>query len=235
MTHGQEGRMRILAVETSTEACSAALYDKGAVLERCQLTAQAHSRLILSMLESLLQEAGITLKQLDGLAFGCGPGSFTGVRIAAGVIQGIALGADLPVVPVSTLAALAQQVFDEFQEEYAFTALDARMGEIYWAVYQRSPTGLAVLAGEEAVCAADEVRAFGQAAGIGVGSGWRAYPEALSRRLGERLLRIEPHRYPRAGAVALLGAQGFGEQRMVSAERALPVYLRDQVAKKPIL
>jgi len=103
--------MKLLAVETSTEACSAALYIDGIVNERFELTPKEHTRLILPMIDSLMSDAGLKPQQLDALAFGCGPGSFTGVRIATGVIQGIAFGADLPVVPVSTLAAIAQDFF----------------------------------------------------------------------------------------------------------------------------
>ena len=104
--------MKLLAVETATEACSAALYIDGIVTERFELTPKEHTRLILPMIDSLMADAGLKPQQLDALAFGCGPGSFTGVRIATGVIQGIAFGADLPVVPVSTLAAIAQDFFD---------------------------------------------------------------------------------------------------------------------------
>ncbi|MGZ8239577.1 MAG: tRNA (adenosine(37)-N6)-threonylcarbamoyltransferase complex dimerization subunit type 1 TsaB, partial [Methylobacter sp.] len=105
--------MKLLAVETSTEACSVALYIDGNVSERFELTPKEHTRLILPMIDSLMSDAGLKPQQLDALAFGCGPGSFTGVRIATGVIQGIAFGADLPVVPVSTLAAIAQDFFDK--------------------------------------------------------------------------------------------------------------------------
>lgn len=222
--------MKLLAVETATEACSCALYDEGRITERYRLAPQEHSLLILPMLKSLLDEAGIPLSKIDALAFGCGPGSFTGVRIAAGVAQGIALGADLPVVPVSTLAALAQDVFDEFPEEYAFSAIDARMGEVYWGVYRRSGSGFAEIVGEEAVILAHDVPAPA-GAGIGVGGGWRNYREALSQRLGERVARIEAQRYPRAAAVARLGAEGYRRGLGVPAEKALPVYLRDKVAK----
>ena len=104
--------MKLLAVETSTEACSAALYIDGIVNERFELAPKEHTKLILPMIDSLMSDAGLKPQQLDALAFSCGPGSFTGVRIATGVIQGIALGADLPVVPVSTLAAIAQDFFD---------------------------------------------------------------------------------------------------------------------------
>ena len=125
--------MKLLALDTATEACSAALYIDGEIKQEYQLAPREHTRLILAMVESLLVEAGITIKQLDALAFGRGPGSFTGVRIATGAVQGMAYGADLPVVPVSTLASIAQSVHDEHQAESVLTAIDARMQAVYWA------------------------------------------------------------------------------------------------------
>ena len=224
--------MKILAVETATEACSAALFLDGEIIERYQLAPRQHSRIILPMMQSLLDEAGIALNRLDALAFGRGPGSFTGVRIAAGVIQGAALGADLPVVPVSTLAALAQASIVHFEAEYAFPALDARMGEVYWGVYRRNAEGFAEPDGAELVVNADQVHCPDQAAGIGVGNGWRTYPDVLKKRLGSRVLGIEGDRYPTAGFVARLGVEGLKNDQAVRAELALPVYLRDTVARK---
>jgi tRNA threonylcarbamoyladenosine biosynthesis protein TsaB len=224
--------MKILAVETATEACSAALFLDGEIIERCRLAPREHSRLILPMMQSLLDEAGIALNRLDALAFGRGPGSFTGVRIAAGVIQGAALGADLPVVPVSTLAALAQASIVHFEAEYAFSALDARIGEVYWGVYRRNGEGFAEVEGAEAVVDANRVLFPDEAVGIGVGSGWQAYPDVLKKRLGSRVVRIEGDRYPTAGFVVRLGVEGLKNDQAVSAELALPVYLRNTVAHK---
>lgn len=224
--------MKILAVETATEACSAALFLDGEIIERCRLAPREHSRLILPMMQSLLDEAGIAVNRLDALAFGRGPGSFTGVRIAAGVIQGVALGAGLPVVPVSTLAALAQASIVRFEAEYAFPALDARMGEVYWGVYRKNAEGFVEPDGEERVVNADQVPCPDQAAGIGVGSGWRAYPDVLKRRLGSRVSGIEGDCYPTAGLIARLGIEGLKNDQAVSAELALPVYLRNTVARK---
>ena len=124
--------MRILALETSTEYCSVALWQDGAIVERCELVGQKHSELLMEMLDGVLREANITLAQLDGIAFGAGPGSFTGVRIACGVAQGLALGADLPVVGICTLAALAQAS----GYEKVIATLDARMAEVYHAAYE---------------------------------------------------------------------------------------------------
>jgi tRNA threonylcarbamoyladenosine biosynthesis protein TsaB len=225
--------MKILAIETATEACSAALLVDDTVLERYELAPQRHNRLILPMIDSLLAEAGITIFQVDALAFGRGPGSFTGVRIAAGVTQGIAFGADLPVVPVSTLAALAQDVFNEALEPIAFPCIDARMGEVYWAVYRRGESGMAELLGEEAVLSADRVWFPSQAEGMGIGSGWKTFGSVLQERLGSGLVSILPDRFPRAAMVARLGDHAFRRGVFVEPDQALPVYLRDNVAKKP--
>ncbi|CAG1022725.1 tRNA threonylcarbamoyladenosine biosynthesis protein TsaB [Methylococcales bacterium] len=226
--------MKLLSLETSTEACSAALCLDGEVTERYQIAPQQHNKLILPMIESLLAGAGLSLKDMDALAFGRGPGSFTGVRIAAGVVQGLAFGADLPVAPVSTLAAMAQEAFAETSDGFAFPCIDARMGEVYWGVYRRGTEGLAELAGAEAVTDAGEVIFPEDAAGvgIGIGSGWGTYEEVLRSRLGERVTDILPGRFPRAGFIARLGAEVFRQGGCVSAEAAQPVYLRDKVAKK---
>ena len=223
--------MKLLAVETSTEACSAALFIDGKVAECFQLAPKEHTKLILPMIDSLMADAGLKPQQLDALAFSCGPGSFTGVRIATGVIQGIALGADLPVVPVSTLAAIAQDFFDNHEENVAFIAMDARMGEIFWGVYRRDAQGYAELIGEEAVTPADAVE-FPELSGVGIGSGWGVYSQELTSRLAGFVNYYKADRLPRAGAIARLGARGFEQGLAVAVEQAMPVYLRDKVAKK---
>lgn len=223
--------MKLLAVETSTEACSAALYIDGEVTERFELAPKEHTKLILPMIDGLMADAGLRPQQLDALAFSRGPGSFTGVRIATGVIQGIALGADLQVVPVSTLAAMAQDFFDHNDESVAYVALDARMGEIFWGVYQRDTLGYAELIGKEAVTTANLVE-FSELIGVGIGSGWGVYAQELMTRLAGCVSHYEADKLPRAGAIARLGARGFDLGFAVAVEQAMPVYLRDKVAKK---
>jgi tRNA threonylcarbamoyladenosine biosynthesis protein TsaB len=226
--------MKILAVETATEACSAALLVDGEILERFCVAPREHTRLILPMVDSLLDQSGLALNDLDALAFGRGPGSFTGVRIAAAVVQGLALGADLPVVPVSTLASMAQHDLESSDCSTIFTALDARMGEVYWGVYQKDSEGLARLVGKEAVVPAIEIEPSRAASGksAGVGSGWAAYRDILLERLNGCIDRIDPECYPHASSVALLGQDGYRNQLAVAPEQALPVYLRDTVARK---
>lgn len=223
--------MKILAVETATEACSAAVFIDGAVLEHYQLAPREHNRLILGMIEAVLDEAGLRLADVDGLAFGRGPGSFTGVRIAAGVIQGLALGSGLPVVPVSTLAALASEAFAESDCAWAYPCIDARMGEVYFATFRRDGDMGPVAVEDEAVLPADQVAARTEAGAVGIGSGWATYGESLGAILNPAMILTE--RYPRAGHIARLGAAGFAAGLGVDAALALPVYVRDNVAKKP--
>ena len=128
--------MKLLALDTATEACSAAVWVDGGVAERYLLAPRRHAALIMPMIEDVLAEAGLGVGHLDAIAFGRGPGAFTGIRIAVGITQGIAFAADVPVVPISTLAALALGAAREFEQTHIATALDARMGEIYWGVYR---------------------------------------------------------------------------------------------------
>jgi len=229
--------IRLLAIETSTPACSAALWIDGDVLERYALAPRQHAALMLPMIESLLLEAGLTVPQLDAIAFGCGPGSFTGVRIAASVVQGIAFAAGLPVVPVSTLAALAQGGMRLTGGQQVMAALDARKAEVYWGCYIDAGTGTVTLQGSESVCAPAEVICPEGGDWVGVGSGWEAYGEQLMRRSGERVVRVLPDFEPRAADVARLGSHDYRLGCMVDPEAAVPVYLRNNVAevKKSLL
>ncbi len=223
--------MKLLSVETSTEACSAALFIDGEIQEKFEIAPRIHTKLILPMIDSLLADAELKPQQLDALAFSRGPGSFTGVRISTGVIQGIAFGADLPVVPVSTLAAIAHHFFFQGGYDCAFTAMDARMGEIFWGVYQKDQQGFAQLIGDEAVTLAENI-IFPNKKGIGIGSGWAVYRQELATCLGAQLIDFEVDHLPRASAIAALGVLGFNNNEAVDVEKAMPVYLRDKVAKK---
>jgi len=224
--------MKILAIETATEACSAALVQDDDAIERYVVAPREHNRLILPMIEEVLAEAGAVRTQIDAVAFGRGPGSFTGLRIAAGVTQGIAYGLDCPVLPVSTLAALAFQSFEEAAGDGVYACLDARMGEIYGALFRRGQEGVPDLIGDEAVLAPERVEAAGITVRLGVGSGWVTYREVLSERL-KTVVEVLEDRFPRAAYIGRLGARDFAAGRCVSAGEAIPVYLRDQVARKP--
>jgi tRNA threonylcarbamoyladenosine biosynthesis protein TsaB len=223
---------RLLAIETATSACSAALYVDGDIQERHALAPRQHAALILPMIESLLMAADLKPGQLDAVAFGRGPGSFTGVRIAASVVQGVALGADLPVVAVSTLATLAQGAMRETGAAQVLAALDARMNEVYWATYRAAANRFPELLGEESVCKPEVVDVPAAGNWVGAGSGWENYGSALGARAGERIVRLLPDLEPRALDVASLGADKLSRNETVAPEAAVPVYLRDNVARR---
>ncbi|MCF6354311.1 MAG: tRNA (adenosine(37)-N6)-threonylcarbamoyltransferase complex dimerization subunit type 1 TsaB [Candidatus Polarisedimenticolaceae bacterium] len=225
--------MKLLAIETATEACSAALYINGEIQERYAVAPRQHAEQILPMMDQLLAEAELKLSQLDALAFGRGPGSFTGVRIAAGVIQGAAFGAQLPVVPISTLAALAQRHYRMQGARRILPAFDARMGELYWAAYEVIADDLVTQVGSEQVATPERVDLPAGEGWQGAGRGWATYRDILAQRMGARLAAIESDLLCSAQDVARLAVRGYAAGEAVAAELALPIYLRDQVAKKP--
>lgn len=220
--------MKILAIETATEACSAALHIDGESIQRYVVEPQAHSRLILDMMDDLLKEAELTPMMLDCLAFGRGPGSFTGVRIASSVIQGVAFAADLPVCPVSTLQVLAGEALAKEPGSQVMAAIDARMKEVYWAAYRADEQGLPVAITEEAVIKPLDIALPDHPQWLGAGSAWKVYEQELGG-LGcfDKTL---PELLPGAAMAARLAARPGAER--VAAELATPVYLRDQVAQK---
>lgn len=221
--------MRILALDTSTECCSVALLIEGDLRLRAVVTERSHAELVLPMIEALLAETSLALRDLDGLAFGRGPGAFTGLRIASGVVQGLAFGASLPVAPVSSLAAAAVLVPAAAGED-VLICNDARMGEVYFGVYRRDPDGLVSSVGPEAVAAPDRAGRASTAARHAAGNALNRYPE-LRKRLASSGLQIHDDVRPRADAVARLGARVLTAGGGVPAERALPVYVRDDVAR----
>jgi tRNA threonylcarbamoyladenosine biosynthesis protein TsaB len=226
--------MTILAIDTATEGCSAALLLADRLLERFAELERGHSERILGFVDELLREAGVEPEALDALAFGRGPGAFTGVRLAAAVAQGLAYGAGRPVVPVSDLRAVAQQVLDTTPASGVLVCNDARMKEVYWAGFRRGAQDLAEAVTDERVGAPDAVEVPGDWRGEihGAGRGFRAYP-ALARRLGARLRSIHPDLLPRAREIARLAEFERQAGRAVPPEQALPVYVRDDVAKRP--
>ena len=243
--------MNILALDTAIEACSAALLSGLAVHERHDLAPRRHAELILPMVDAVLADAGLNLNDLDAIAFGRGPGAFTGVRIAAAVTQGLAGGASLPVLPVSSLAALAQAALDSSaglglappptapgqalphttpgQDTIILAAIDARMGEIYWSLYEPDADGLATPVAAEQVTAPAALKVRGNRPIFAIGSGWKTYRKPLERILSGRVTGADPERFPLAKDLLPLAAKEYNAGRRVSAEQALPVYLRDNV------
>jgi len=243
--------MKILALDTATEACSVALWLDGQVVLDAVELSHGHAQRILPMIEALLAAQGLRLADLDGLAVGRGPGGFTGVRLAISVAQGLALGAGLPAVGVSNLAAVAQAVFERNPAVgRVLVCNDARMKEVYTGLYRRGPDGLATLEGEEAVVSPDAVVAAaldavpGPAPAValtpaaaaaltptivGAGRGFRAHPQ-LAQRLQGQLAYIDDALLPDAGCIARLAAPRLAAGEGVAAGALQPVYLRDNVA-----
>lgn len=219
--------MRILALETSTEYCSVALWQDGNSSCRSEQAGQRHSELMMRILDDLLCEAGIKLAQLDGIAYGAGPGSFTGVRIACGVAQGLALGASLPVVGVCTLQALAQAA----GHDKVVAALDARMGEIYHAAYEKR-SGNWVTICEPNLCLPHQAPQIPGSGWFGMGSGFAMYGEVLGNHYAGQIFASNHQAVPQASAIAEFSALLFAAGLGMDASQATPVYLRDKVALK---
>jgi len=219
--------IKILAIDTATEACSAALSVHGEQTECYEIAPRRHAELILGMVDQLLSSAGLQVADLDALAFGCGPGAFTGVRISAGVIQGLAFAAKLPVVPISTLATLAQGATGEYAD--IISAIDARMHEIYWGMYHTGPDGLVLPVRADALSRPDQIEIPAGTNWYGAGSGWESYADILRERLGDCLAGYSGDRFPRAADMIPLAIRDFRLGKSVPADQALPVYLRDKV------
>jgi len=229
--------MNILAIDTATEACSAALLVDGQVTAIYQLAPREHSSLILKMIEQLLSQAKLPIKQLDAIAFGQGPGSFMGLRIAAGVVQGIAFAHDIPVIPVSTLKAIAQRACEQTGCGQVLTAIDARMDEVYWASY-RLEQGHWQLDGQECVISPDKIQLpqmlpEDDGTWVGAGTGWGSYKDRLLSAANSKLPTILTDCLPSAEVIVKLAAEEYSAGNMVKAAEAIPVYLRNNVAKKP--
>ena len=220
----------ILALDTSTPACSVALNINGVVLEDFRMAPRQHHGLILPMMEQVLEQAGLVLSDLDAIAFGRGPGSFTGLRISAGVVQGFAYGADLPVVPVSTLAAQALEACQKTGHPSWLSALDARMGEIYVAGYHINKVEghyLVECSFDERVAKPEILTSF-ECAYQGVGSGW-LYKDILSNVLPEPPAYILLDVAPRAACIAQLAEALLAQGKVVTSYEAIPTYLRDEI------
>lgn len=228
--------MKLLALDTASAQCSVALLQGDALLTRVVATARGHAQLLLPLVDEVLAEAGLAMGLLDGIAFGRGPGSFTGVRIAAAVTQGLALGADLPVMPVSDLRALAERARRasapaDDPSAHVLGCMDARMGEVYWGAFACTDPILPPQAGQEHVGSAESlVAAFPGRCVAAAGLGLAAWPQLAS------LLAIPPAAVhadfePLAEDVARLAARDLAQgAQWLDAALAQPVYLRDQVA-----
>lgn len=228
--------MKLLALDTSSEGCSAALFVDGDVIEKFEIAPRGHTRLLMPMVRELLAEQRLRPNDLDALAFACGPGSFTGVRIATGVIQGLAWGLSLPVVPVSSLEAVAFGAIEAMQVSEGggiAVAFDARMSELYWGCF-RNRSGLPELQGEERVCPPSNVVLEADITRWdGAGRGW-AFRADMPEEVSSKINSVDETLIPRASWVARLAAVKFDNGLAVPAEQAQPVYIRDEVAWKKL-
>ncbi|WP_130619448.1 tRNA (adenosine(37)-N6)-threonylcarbamoyltransferase complex dimerization subunit type 1 TsaB [Dyella amyloliquefaciens] len=220
--------MNLLAIETSTEACSVALVHGDEVIARSEVAPRRHTELVLPMADNLLAEAGLGRHALDAIAVGRGPGAFTGVRLGISLAQGMALALDVPVVTVSSLAALALEAPED--DAAILAVIDARMGEIYAASYRRDDNGGLIALDEERVCLPQSLVLPNESHWHVVGTGWSTYEQEVRRHLTGELRSAEGVRYPQARHVAELAAREFAAGRATAPEHALPVYLRDKVA-----
>jgi tRNA threonylcarbamoyladenosine biosynthesis protein TsaB len=219
--------LRILALDTSTEYCSVALLLDDRILSLEVLAKQRHSELLLPMIQQILAEAGVKLPQLQGIAFGAGPGSFTGLRIACGVAQGLAFGASLPVAGICTLEAMAE----EAGSRHVVAAIDARMGEIYQAAYIKS--GDQWLAESQPVlCSPQDAPLLRGDDWTGCGSGFSVHEEALRLRYNGCVSHIVPGVRPQARAITRLAETRFVNGEGMDPAEAAPIYIRNKVALK---
>lgn len=223
--------MKILALDTSTELCSVALSIDGGMLSHAVMAGNRHSELLLPMVDELLHDAGWRLEELDGIAYGRGPGSFTGLRIACGVVQGLAFGAGLPVAGVVTLAAMAEEVHQDMalagHPTHVLACIDARMHEIYAAAYRCTEDAVEEVMAPR-VLRPDALELPAEGPWIGCGNGFATYPDLLRGHLAEVRADIHPH----ARSIARLALASFRSGLAGPAASAEPLYIRDKVALK---
>ncbi|HEX9708313.1 MAG TPA: tRNA (adenosine(37)-N6)-threonylcarbamoyltransferase complex dimerization subunit type 1 TsaB [Steroidobacteraceae bacterium] len=222
--------MKLLALDAATEACSAALLQDGELSERYEVIGRGHAGRLLPMADELLKEARISTADLDAIAFGRGPGGFTGLRIAAGIAQGLAAGSRRRVLPVSNLAAVAAGAARSNGVSRVLVCMDARMGQVYWAAFDcsgRQP----VTETEERLSNPADVTPPGGKSWFGAGHGFANYPE-LGARLASQLNGVDAAILPRASEIARIAACDLAEGKAVDATRALPVYLRNDVVHR---
>lgn len=221
--------MKILAIDTSTEACSVAILKDGKVYTHFDLKPQKHGEVILDMIESVCRSSELSLDDIDVFAYGKGPGSFTGLRIAASVLQGLAFAKQKPAIGISTLQALAQQS-DSKQEILA--SLDARMGEIYWGIYKKNQVGIAIEISKDSLCEPSQISLLANTNYVGVGSGCIVYEEVITNNF-ENITIDQNIKYPHAKDIVLIAESQItdGTAELLKAEEIIPVYIRNKVVK----
>jgi len=231
--------MKILAIETCSESCSVALSCNGEQQQQISTEPRGHADAVLPMVEHLLQQASLSLKQLDVIAFTRGPGAFTGVRIGTSVAQGLALATDLPLIAVSSLAVLAQGSYRETSQKHCLAALDARMSEVYFGVYQLNEAGLMLSTEEDQVAKPENVLLNEEKKLLSsskiwqiAGSGWVNYKDGLQNRFSTWNLGEQIHfPYPQAQDLITQANWYFDKDQLIDPAQAIPVYVRDKVVR----
>ncbi|MHB0776735.1 tRNA (adenosine(37)-N6)-threonylcarbamoyltransferase complex dimerization subunit type 1 TsaB [Halomonas sp. WWR20] len=221
----------LLALDASSSACSCALWQDGEVTSRFALTPREHTRRLMPMIDDVLREAGVAYASLDAVAYGHGPGSFTGLRIAAGVAQGLAFGLERPLIGISTLEALALAAHRQHHARHIVAALDARMGEIYVAAYRCHDQQLEALL-DEAVMPPERLELpmpHETSDWLGIGSGW-ALLKSMPVMVQTAMAQCLPEQYPAAEDMVRLAARRLAEGKACAAHEVVPVYLRNEVA-----
>lgn len=220
----------LLAIDTSTEACSVALSVNNETREIFSVIPRMHSQKVLPAIQQLLEEAGINKINIDAIAFGRGPGSFTGIRIATAITQGLAFSLKIPIVPISSLAALAQQAIRKYHVSHIIAAIDARMGEVYWGKFiVDASSGKALLQGKEHISAPEDIAIStdDSPSWYGIGSGWE-----YAQHINVNVASFTKEAFPHAQDIINLAYPLLLNQHTISAEMAVPVYLRNNVAKR---
>lgn len=223
--------MKLLAIDTSSNACSVALQISADIIERHVVEPKEHTRILLPIITELLAEGAVSLKELDAIVLGNGPGSFVGMRIGASVVQGLCFGAGIPIAPVSSLTAVAVEAFAGYPFEHVVVAQDARMNEIYLAGYRRGAEGAAEITRVEAIVAVGELTVT-DTPYAAAGAAWERYPGLVSAN-AENIAELLPITLPRAKHLLRAGQVMVKSGHAISAEALSPAYLRTKVAEKP--
>ncbi len=227
--------MKLLALDTSSVSCSVAVTLDDTIFERYEEQPREHTRLLVPMIQAVLNESEVALSELDAIVLGNGPGSFIGMRIAASVAQGLAYGSGLKIVPVSSLAAVAAEVFADGDAAEVVVTQDAHMSEVYLGIFTRGPDGLPVASMSERLQAQEAIAELDKAADghrYAAGAGWQRYPELLANNTA-RLDTVTELLHPRARYLLGLGAQSLESGSSIGPAELMPAYLRQKVAEKP--
>ena len=231
--NGLPDNPNVLAVDTATEACSAALLSRGVVYQHFEIAPRRHHSLIFEMCQAVLEEAKMDIAELNALVYGRGPGSFTGVRIAASLVQGLAYGCNLPVAAVSDLQAVALQALEQSDAAQVLVAMDARMGEVYYGYFEKDGDLVRAMT-DESIASPEKLVVPNIFKGIGAGTAMPLYRTALEQTLGTRLIKWYAPELPQANTLLRLALPQLAADDTLSADQALPIYLRHPVNTKPV-